>query len=179
MAGPYKRMSDVPQFTRDGGYTVTVPWLLLESGLAQLGEATGLDLDPDFQRGHVWSDDQRVRYVEFVLRGGRSSRLVMFNQSGWQNHGADRGEPTTLVDGKQRLEAVRMFMRGELEAFGSSIDEFEDKPSITSHNFTFMVNDLATRKEVLAWYIDLNSGGIAHSTDEIDRVRKLLDAENG
>ena len=29
-----------------------------------------LDLNPDFQRGHVWNYDQRVRYLEFIFQGG-------------------------------------------------------------------------------------------------------------
>jgi len=41
----------------------------------------------------------------------------------------------------------------------------------------FNVNDLQTRGEVLQWYIEMNSGGVVHSDEEIKRVKKLLEQE--
>lgn len=178
MSGPYKSLADIPQFTRDGQYRVNVSWRFMEDTLEQFREPDGLELDPDFQRGHVWTEEQQVRYVEFVLRGGRSGRTIYFNKSGWQRGGPGRGEPMVLVDGKQRLQAVRRFMRSEIRAFGSLLSEFNDRPDMIRHGFEFVVNDLQTRAEVLQWYIDLNAGGVVHSDDEIDRVRALLEAES-
>jgi len=37
------------------------------------------------------------------------------------------------------------------------------------------VNNLKTRKEVLQWYIEFNSGGTVHTDAEIQRVKKLLE----
>jgi hypothetical protein len=39
------------------------------------------------------------------------------------------------------------------------------------------VNELKTRREVLQWYLDLNAGGVVHTTKEIERVRELLAKE--
>ena len=36
------------------------------------------------------------------------------------------------------------------------------------------VNDLKTEKEVLQWYVDMNSGGTPHSNEEIERVKKMI-----
>lgn len=172
------RFEDVPQFTKAASYEVTVPWRSVAATLEDMSKPYGIEMDPDFQRGHVWNDEQRRRYVEFALRGGKSGRTILFNQSGW-NHRADaRREPVVLVDGKQRLEAVRAFLCDEIRAFGSLFSEFEDKLSITGPSFTFCVNDLPTRKEVLQWYVDINAGGVVHTDEEIDRVRALAAAES-
>lgn len=89
-----------------------------------------------------------------------------------------------IVDGKQRLEAIRKFLRGELKAFGYYIQEFEDYKNkegkiVLSYKYEliFHINDLQTRKEVLQWYLDLNAGGVVHTPEELDKVRKLLEAE--
>jgi len=85
-----------------------------------------------------------------------------------------------LVDGKQRLEAVRKFLRNELPVFKHTIEEFEDKKIMlrsSNANFIFKVNNLKTRKEVLQWYLDLNSGGVVHTSEEIEKVRRLLEQE--
>lgn len=176
--GPYTRFADIPQFTAYGKYAVTVPWGSVENTLVDFGSLYGIDLDPDFQRGHVWNETQQIRYVEFILRGGRSGRDILFNQSGWSNRGDSRGEPCVLVDGKQRLEAVRRFLRDEIPAFGTLKSGFEDKLTMTGPNFTFVVNDLKTRAEVLQWYVDLNAGGVVHSDEEIAKVRAMLAEEN-
>jgi hypothetical protein len=174
----YKRIIDIPPLVPDAEYDIAVAWTSIDRQLDEFAEGYGIDLDPDFQRGHVWNDDQRTRYIEFILRGGTSSRTILFNQSGWGRHSEGRGEPVVLVDGKQRLETARMFLRGEVKAFGSTIDQFEDKLDRIKHRFQFNVNSLATRKEVLQWYVDLNSGGVVHTSEEIERVRALMAAES-
>ena len=37
------------------------------------------------------------------------------------------------------------------------------------------INNLKTKKEVLTWYLEMNTGGTVHTDDELDRVRKMLD----
>lgn len=67
-------------------------------------ETYGLDLEPDFQRAHVWTDAQRAAFVEYILAGGPSGRTIYFASPGWSSKLLDK--PTmVIVDGKQRLEA--------------------------------------------------------------------------
>ena len=44
-------------------------------------------------------------------------------------------------------------------------------------NFTWHINDLEDRKAVLQWYLDLNEGGVIHTAEELNKVKKLLDEE--
>ena len=83
-----------------------------------------------------------------------------------------------LVDGKQRLEAMQKFKRDELPVFGFTFNEWEDAEIACRRVILdIYINDLATRKEILQWYIDLNAGGIAHTDKEIDKVKNLLKKE--
>lgn len=45
---------------------------------------------------------------------------------------------------------------------------------LNTHTIKLNVNDLKTEREVLQWYIDMNAGGTPHTTEEIDRVKKLI-----
>lgn len=170
------RFRDINQFTRDGNYRVNACWRHLESTLTSFGAPRGIDFDPDYQRGHVWNESKQVAYVEFILKGGRSSKTLLLNCPGWMRGLDGRLE---LVDGKQRLEAVRKFMRNDLRAFGHLLSDFDDQPPIMQAEFIICVNDLATRAEVLQWYLDLNSGGVVHTEEELERVRELLRKEAG
>lgn len=176
------RLRDIPKLTRTASYVVEVSWDSLEHTLAHYDQhPTVLELDPEFQRAHVWDDLKRQRYVEYVLRGGKSSRDIYFNHANWMGswHGT-----MYLVDGKQRLEAVLRFLHDDLPVGtdwpgyptgGLVLSQFEDRLS-HEHSFKFHVNDLATYPEVLQWYLDLNEGGVVHTQTELDHVRQLLAA---
>jgi len=116
------KFSDIPQFPR-AHYQVNVSWEYLEETVEWYLalELAPLDLNPDFQRAHVWTEAQQRAYVEYVLRGGEVGRTLTFNCPGWMN---DFRGPYVIVDGKQRLEAARKFVRGELKVFGQTYAEF-------------------------------------------------------
>ena len=185
---PLRDVMEARAYTRAAGYNINVSWDYLETWIADHQGGTGahgLDLDPDFQRAHVWTREQQTAYVEYVLRGGHAARELYFNCTGWM--GDWRG-PFVIVDGKQRLEAARAFLRGDVPAFGKTLSEWKaaaeaigastrDVLSMTGPGFTVYVNDLRTRKEVLRWYLDLNTGGTPHTSAEIDKVRVMLDGK--
>ncbi|MFK5948092.1 MAG: hypothetical protein QM500_04910 [Methylococcales bacterium] len=173
----YTRLKDIPSFTRSAGYKVNTSWKYIEDWIDDQSEI-GLNLDPDFQRAHVWTELQQIRYVEFRLRKGMSGRDIYFNQPGWNDLCATGGD-FVMVDGKQRLNAVRRFMNNEIPAFGTVLCDFEDSDrfSLTSADFIIHVNDLKTKAEVYQWYIDLNAGGVAHTNEEIQKVQDMLTNE--
>ncbi len=176
------RLQDIPQFIGcSGAYTVNIGWRYLEEWLKEYTKYGELDLDPDFQRGHVWREEQESAYVEFILQGGQSSRTLLWNHPfHFKMAGSkDSDLPKTLVivDGKQRLRAVRRFMAGEIHAFGYKLHEYTDPQLLWRHKYDFVmtVNELQTRKDLLTWYVQLNTGGTVHSPEEIARVKAMID----
>lgn len=177
------KVNDIPKFFRPPNYDVTASWAYLEDTLERWDDrgtgikgALGLDLDPVFQRGHVWNTQKQIEFVEFCLKDGQSSRTLLFNHPNWQ--GSYEGL-MVLVDGKQRLEAVRSFLRNDLPIFGGNcLNDFDDPRKLlrsTGAEFTFKVNNLKTDKEVMQWYLQLNSGGVVHTQEELNKVQKLID----
>lgn len=150
-------------------YSINVSWKFLKETLYDnFGQAFDLDLNPLFQRGHVWTEAQQISYIEFILREGKSGKDIYFNCPDW-----DAGEGDMfLVDGKQRLTAVLAFLDNEIKVFGHYLKEFEDNLSIMT-GFNFHINSLDD-KEVLEWYISLNSG-VAHTEEELNRVRDMIE----
>lgn len=177
------RFEDIKPFTRSANYRVNVPWSYLEEWIASQNDSPlcVVNLDPDFQRAHVWDEKKQIAYVEYRLRGGVSGGDVYWNHPTWQTFNKPKtpfDAELVLVDGKQRLEAVRKFLRDELKAFGFTRKQYTDKlRALGGADFVMHVNDLRTRAEVLQWYIDLNAGGVAHTDEEISKVKALLDLE--
>lgn len=156
-------------------YKVDISFRYLESTLAALfGE--DLDLEPDFQRGHVWTDAQRAAYVEYVLAGGPGGRTLYFACEGW-NKAARDARKVVVVDGKQRLEAVRRFLRGDLRVRDKPFAEWTGVLRMTGGaSFEICIADV-DRTATLRWYLALNRGGTPHTDAEISRVEDLLAEE--
>lgn len=177
MAVKLTSFSNIPKLSPPSNYAVDVHWRYLENWIERESAESLLDMDPDFQRDHVWSKEQQIKYVEFCLKGGMVNNNIYWNNAEYVNRGLNSAStPLQLVDGKQRLEAVRAFLRDELKVFGSLYSEFEDKLPMDVR-FRFHVNNLENRADILRWYIDLNSGGVVHSEEEINKVKLLLEKE--
>lgn len=174
------KIKDIPQFI-SARYKVNITWRYLLSWIKEQETDCLLELNPDFQRGHVWTEEQQVAYVEYCLQGGRSSRLIQFNYPNWQRI-SKSDMFMVCVDGLQRITAVRRFLNNEIPVFGFFLKDFEDVavsparlPLSLDHNgwFDCYVNELETEAEVLEWYLQLNTGGTVHTQEEIERVRKM------
>lgn len=153
--------------------------------MAEYRDSSGIDLDPDFQRGHAWDDAMRSRYIEHLLRGGRSGRDIYWNcpnHSGTRTAAStDLPSTMTIVDGKQRLTAVMLFAADRVTVFGGhALSDFDQEARIRAISATgtlrlqMHVHSLTRRTELLRWYLDLNEGHVAHSAEELTRVRELL-----
>lgn len=103
------KFNNIPLFTRKGTWECD---FALQDVLPQLDKWTaelGLNLDPDFQRFHVWTEKQQIDYMEFLLRGGSTGRTIYLNNPQWQR-GWKIEDEFVLVDGKQRVQALRRFL---------------------------------------------------------------------
>lgn len=63
------------------------------------GSYEPMNLDPDYQRGHVWTDIQASRFVGHLIEGGATPMLIINRDPSYQRH-------DEVVDGKQRITAV-------------------------------------------------------------------------
>lgn len=158
-------------------YRVDVGWTDLESHIKSQGtEIVALDLNPDFQRAHVWTERQQIEYCEYILKGGTSGKELYFNCVGWMSNWSG---PYVIVDGKQRVEAVRRFMDNDIPVFGTYLADYKDTPDILTARFSWNIAALKSRADVLQWYLDFNSGGTIHTEEELAKVRAMLANPDG
>ena len=166
------KLKDITTQFSVANYSIDCNWRSLESQLNDYYES-GLELDPEFQRKHCWSREEQISYCEYIMRNGMSGRDIFFNHTNWNIGGAGEGS-FVLVDGKQRIEAVRSFMSGLFPVFdGYYISDFDHLRDMTCR-FKFNINDIPTERGVLQWYIDLNDCGVSHTSREINKVRKMI-----
>ncbi|MDV3428798.1 MAG: DUF262 domain-containing protein [Bacillota bacterium] len=166
------KFKDVPKFTSEGQYNadMRLPYFIrwIDENIKELG----LQLNPDFQRGNVWTEQQQIAYIEYLIKGGKSAITVYFNQPGWQR---DYKGEFVCVDGLQRITAMQKFLNNKIKIFGHYLNEYEDsKILLRKLIIKVNINNLQTKKEVLQWYLDMNTGGTVHSEKEIDKVKNMI-----
>jgi hypothetical protein len=110
-----------------------------------------------------------------MLKGCITGRDVYFNHPTWGSFENAEQYPLQCVDGQQRIGAVVEFMSNRLPIFGGHY--LKDFGGILPWDRAYLmihVNNLKSRKDVIQWYLDLNTGGTVHADAELDRVRGLL-----
>lgn len=60
------KFADIPQFTDSGNWECSYRLDSFIKTIDEWVEENELELEPDFQRGHVWNKTQRIKFVEFI-----------------------------------------------------------------------------------------------------------------
>ena len=161
----YNSFHDIPQIPW-ANYHCDFMWESIDAFLAE----NNVEYDPPYQRGYVWTQEQKERYIEFCLMGGRSGRDLHFNCPNWDTRDgiveSDWGGKLEIVDGKQRLNAVRGFLANEVMAFGKLHKDYEGHLRITQR-FVVNINSLKAKESVVDWYLAMNRGGSIHTDSDI------------
>ncbi|MBN9214818.1 MAG: DUF262 domain-containing protein [Microbacterium sp.] len=86
------------------------------------GQDDRLELSPPYQRGSVWTVEQRRALIESILRGIPIGSVTINDR--WSTNGYNGDVGYAVVDGKQRIETIRGFFADE---FSVPADWFEDE----------------------------------------------------
>lgn len=170
MTAPKIRMAEVYRpLLFNGG--VDIGLTHLHAGI----ETFQVDFDPPYQRGHVWTDAQRVAFMGHFLTGG-PVQPVIWNETGGSSALSSHYE---ILDGKQRLTTILRWVENEIPAdigdgvlvYRRDTDEVFRLGLMVRVNFTKL-----SPVETIEYYLRLNSGGTPHSTEALDKARALLAA---
>lgn len=147
------------------------------------------DLNPDYQRGPVWTEEQQSKFIGHVLAGGVQPPIYA------QRYKTDKHAPQKdywnlpeeIIDGQQRLRAIAAFMQGQIPALVYHDAEWHaywlKDMSKRENSFTVLYSRVIyidlSRTDRLRFYLRLNAGGVKHTEEELDRVRALLAQEAG
>ena len=102
-------MSVTPEQLTAQSYTKPIP---LSSLLDELTDKS-LDLDAEYQRDEVWSNEKKTRLIQSIL-GGVTIPSVIINE---------KDEKKVVIDGKQRISACRDFKSNIINFYNESEPE--------------------------------------------------------
>lgn len=120
---------------------------------------------PPFQRPLVWSQDQKVRFIESALLGLHLGSIVVVDAMNCPMPSKDRFAATDrwLLDGQQRLSAIAAYRDDEITVFSDTDCE---------HRWS----DLGVVERRKVWHIQMGVFKVA--TDDVDYCREVYNRLN-
>lgn len=165
--------------------------------IARMGTSGELVLDPPYQRGSVWTTDQRRNLVRSWLLGVPVPAIVLNDRgtAAWEGSYGAREHVYAVIDGKQRIEAAIAWFDGDLDVPASWFDPdlvertqaTPDGPYVTASDLTTagrritshramvpvcvaQVADLATEAAIFGL---VNGAGVPQEQSTLDRAHTL------
>lgn len=177
-----ERLAAIINPLRRNSYAVDFEWRHIGESLPKMANDYGVfDMCPDFQRGHVWTKEQQLHYVENALRGIVSAPafVLQFNCPNWEDgdYQGDLPRGFQCIDGLQRYTAIQEYVKGNIKPFGLSHEDMVcSSYSIKGSQYRFRVEvyEFTKKVDLIRHYLDLNTGGTPHTAEEIERVKGLL-----
>jgi hypothetical protein len=136
-----------------------------------------------YQRGFVWTLEQKQLLIESVYKG-ISCGVILVRKRSWGELEklAAKGETelsfTDIVDGKQRLNAIKQFLNEEItDMYGNYYSDLSkhSQRKFTDHQlFQYAEMEDATDEETLYQFLKMNHEGVPQSKEHLDFVAKLL-----
>ena len=172
----YKRLEKVQSYTPRCTYRVD--WGV--ASIPRFIEQYNIDMDPDYQRDYIWTVDQKKAFVGAVIQNHNTIPIFWFNSEG----PLENRNKVEVVDGKQRINAILGWLDNKYEAicpcgevfWYKDIDEIGRR--ILGMATTLKMHFVQlSRKDVLKFYLALNSGGTIHNEKDLSKVRKMLEEE--
>ncbi len=144
--------------------------------LAYMTSSYGIDLNPDYQRGNVWNETQKVALVDSIFKNIDIGKFTIIKRK-W---GDDPNVPQTpfmyeMLDGKQRLTALFEFRMSMFKYRGMFYHQMH--PRDRNHFKHFPVScaetEPLTNEQKYRYFLKLNTCGTPVDKTHLRKVREL------
>lgn len=134
-------------------------------------EHAGVDFAPDYQRGLVWTREQKEALIQTIFDRGSIGTLVFNARDDSTNR-----ELYEIIDGKQRLSTLHEFQQDGFTIKGLLHSELHprDKTAFKQHHVQVFILQDAPQKDIYRFFLRINRAGTPIDTDHINYVKTLL-----
>lgn len=144
----------------------------------------GIDMNPEYQRGLVWTEEQKVKLIDSIFNNVSIGAFVLAEKK-WFTDGKVTSEMYEIVDGKQRLTAIVDFISSKFQYKGKYYHElapitrhkFEDQQVLIGLLNLDKTDTEYNKKQVIEQFIRLNENGTIVDKKIIDKAKELIKGE--
>jgi hypothetical protein len=135
---------------------------------------TPANLDPEYQRGLVWSENDKTLLYDSIMDGLNIGTFVfVFNT--YDSHFL-----YDVIDGKQRISAILDLIMDKQKYRGSYWSELsaQTKRQFMGHPVQSAKLHHLSKKQRLETFIRLNTRGVDQTTEHLKKVKEMLKQED-
>ena len=134
----------------------------------------GVDMNPDYQRDYVWSQEDKEYLIDSVFKGIDIGKFVFVKRTNEQwrkDHFSYE-----ILDGKQRMNTLMDFFEDRLTYQGYTFSQLsaKDRNAFRNHLTSLAIVNPTQKSEVLKYFLALNRGGRVMDTKQIEKVEDML-----
>jgi hypothetical protein len=131
----------------------------------------GVDFDPVYQRGYVWSETQKLNLIDAIM-DDRDIGKFIFSSLPFES-----GKPSyRIIDGKQRLSTICEFFEDRLKWKGKYFSELSimDRYHFREKSLSCAeIGEVSIERE-MEIFLSVNENGTPIPTEHLDKVKQML-----
>lgn len=135
----------------------------------------GVDFNPDYQRGYVWTQEDKELLLDSVFKNIDIGKFVFIRLSDaeWM----ERNFGYEILDGKQRLSTLIEFYENKLTYKGKYFNDLSgmDRAVFKNHMVSVAEVNETDKKTVLKYFLMLNRTGKAMNEAHLKAVEDMLE----
>lgn len=132
----------------------------------------GIDLNPPYQRGNVWSLEDKVSLIDSIMNDIEIGRIVLMRRE-WSD---ERKYMYELIDGKQRLTTLIEFYEDRFEYKGLKFSQMHpsDQNHFENKQMAVIEAPELNEQEILEYFIRVNTSGRPVNPEHLDKVKNMI-----
>lgn len=144
----------------------------------------GVDFNPEYQRGDVWTEEQKVKLIDSIYKNINIGAIVFVEKMWHNNKNQVTSDMFEVLDGKQRLTAIFEYMQSKFPYKGKYYYElspltrnlFEEQQVLIGELMLFKNNGQSfyNKNYVLEQFIRLNECGTTMKQETIEKAKDIL-----
>lgn len=141
--------------------------------------SSGIDMNPEYQRGNVWTEEEKQAFLNSIFMHAEIGRFVIRSRECDANVDFDKFL-YEIVDGKQRLSTIIDFYLNRLAYKGAYYNELsaKDRRCFLNTNISLADMDNATKEDALRVFLMVNQSGHPMDPAVLSNAKKLLEKRN-
>ncbi len=132
---------------------------------------SGIDFNPEYQRDYVWSEEDKVALIDSIFNNIEIGKFAFIKRDYSQEVYLE------ILDGKQRLTALREFYENCFKYKGLTFDELNNRDKWHFLNFSityFETEEPEDRRLIYEYFIRLNTFGKVMDKEHLEKIKKLI-----
>lgn len=146
------------------------------TGLLSMIYDAGMEMNPDYQRDLVWSDEDNKALIDSIFNNVDIGKFVII-----YNEYAPDTPTYEVLDGKQRLHALASFYENRFPYRDLYFNDLNRKEKYQFTHFPVAVAQLRdiTQQQKYRYFLNINRHGRVMTAGDLERVARMMDGENG